>query len=713
MKKICVVFLLFLSAFQLFANDDDDDKQKLAVMEFEDLSGKLPKDTLSGATEYIRGAFVSSNKFVVIAKERQEKAMIKEMKKESYKACNDKNCQIPLGQALSADTILRTTINFFGGVYTITSELIDLAKEATVVGAKQKFNGSEQSLMEALDKIVIQITGTGVSYDISAMQTQEIKGVKLGGVELSNMPKIEMQEANFGNVKSNFSLGELESNTGVSLDADADVLVQYDKCVKTEKNAQNSPSIAINCWKKLASMKDNNPFIDQAEKRVTEWEKFIKSKKLADLFEKAKTADKAGQMFPDEALSAWREIGKEKNDNPYYQTAAERYTFWKQYKAQVDKYSSQLKKFEEQRKKDREKLKKVLPLEVINDAQKRTVLVQYMEIYSPYYGAEDVNDIIYSLEKSLAQHIYGLVYNDYLKKEMAEKCNKGSGAACYISASLIKDSKPKESLKFFEKSCEKGIVEACVETGKAHYDNKKNKEAAKNFYDACGMKSPEGCQLAAYVTERGEGVEKDIALARQIYRLAQNLGYNTYTTNINGCYFGYEEACKGGKLVAKTTPKKTNTSKISNVNSNKNPASKTETKSETQKKEMYHPYKTAGISLMVVGAVVAAAGVAGFHIASDKEYDKYKKMTDPDTSAEARQEGLSKEEYLNRANNHRKKSNTYRILEITSGAIGGAAFVTGIALTAIKKEKPKKFALTNLSVTPANDGFYASLGFEF
>ena len=370
MKKISLVFILFLFGFQLFA-DDDDDKQKLAVMEFEDLSKKLSPEMLSGATEYIRGAFVSSNKFIVIAKERQEKAMIKEMKKESYKACNDKNCQIPLGQALSADTILRTTINFFGGVFTITSELIDLAKEATVSGAKQNFDGSERSLMQALDRIVVQITGTAVSYDISSMQTQEIKGVKLGGVELANMPKIEMKETDFDDVNSNLVVSELEAGSGVSLDADADVLVQYDKCVETDKKGKYSPIVAINCWKKLASMSEGNPFINQAKKRVSDWEKYVKTKKLADLFETAKSADKIGQIFPDEALAAWQNIGREKDDNPYYQTAAERYTSWKQYKAQVDKYTAQLSKFKKQREQDIAKLKKVLPLKVITDAQKR------------------------------------------------------------------------------------------------------------------------------------------------------------------------------------------------------------------------------------------------------------------------------------------------------------------------------------------------------
>lgn len=191
MKKICLLFLFFILAANLFA--DDDEKLKLAVMEFEDRSGTLSEKTLSDATEYIRSAFVASNKFIVIAKERQEKVMIAEMKKESYKLCNDKNCQIPLGQALSADTILRTTINSLGGVYVITSELIDLAKEATVVGAKQNFDGSETSLVSALDKIAEQISGTQIKHNDEAAKTPEpVKSENLE--EKENAEKIKAEE---------------------------------------------------------------------------------------------------------------------------------------------------------------------------------------------------------------------------------------------------------------------------------------------------------------------------------------------------------------------------------------------------------------------------------------------------------------------------------------------------------------------------------------
>ena len=165
------------------------EKPKLAIMEFEDRSEILDQTMLSNAAEYLRSEFVGSDQFVIIAKERQEKALISEMKKESYKMCRDRNCQIPLGQALSADSILRTTINYFGGIYNITTELIDLAKEATVKGAKFQFDGTEKGLMQAMDRIVIQLAGKTISFNPGELKSEETTGVKLGGIELSTIPK--------------------------------------------------------------------------------------------------------------------------------------------------------------------------------------------------------------------------------------------------------------------------------------------------------------------------------------------------------------------------------------------------------------------------------------------------------------------------------------------------------------------------------------------
>ena len=709
MKKLALIFLMFLFGFQLFA-EDDDDKQKLAVMEFEDLSGKLSPETLAGATEYIRGAFVASNKFIVIAKERQEKAMIKEMKKESYKSCNDKNCQIPLGQALSADTILRTTINFFGGVYTITAELIDLAKEATVSGAKQNFDGSEKSLMQALDRIVVQIAGTSVSYNVSAMKTQEIQGVKLGGVELDTMPKIEVKEADFSDVKNTVSVKELESNTGISLDADPQLLVLYDKCVKADRNGEKDPQNAIALWSQLAAKKEKNPFLKQAEQRVMDWKKYVYSKQMSVLFEKAKVADKAGQIFPKEAMNAWNDVYTQKNTdksakfgNPYEQTAKERFNFWMQYNTQVDKYRAQLQKFEEQRKQDIAKLKMVLPLEVINDAQKRTVLVQYVEIYSPFYGIEDVNSIIYSMDDALAKHLYGLLYNDYLKKEMAEKCGKGNGAACYISASLTEIEDPQKANMFFTQSCEKGIVNACVKTGKTYYDNKQFKEAAKLFYESCGMESPEGCHTAAYITEKGKGIEDDLILAGAIYKKA--------------CELGYDASCKPAKALAGLTPEKAVQMKQQRkeeeehrkVAEAKRKAEEEKKRAETERRKAEKEKKdkitaelnqagrkkrlTIATTTFVSGIVVGALGGVSFYAMNEAEKDRknyYDKYLDAI--------GSDADKYRKKAHDADKKRKTYLILGGVGAGLGVALITTGIVFYSIdfegEKEVKKKYNLS-------------------
>ena len=161
MKKIFIIFVFFLFSFQLFA---EEEKMKIAVMEFEDKNARIPEEILTAATEYLRSAFSSTNKYVVISQSRQ-KEKVAEIRKEyntnqTYKSCTDRTCQIQLGQALSADLIVQTIITRFASIYTISSELTDLESEATEIGAKADFDGTEESMKEALDSIVEQITET-------------------------------------------------------------------------------------------------------------------------------------------------------------------------------------------------------------------------------------------------------------------------------------------------------------------------------------------------------------------------------------------------------------------------------------------------------------------------------------------------------------------------------------------------------------------------
>lgn len=161
MSPVGAALLLLIFVFAMpTAPAAEEKRYKLAVMEIEDRSGKFSKEVLGNATEYLRSKMVSSNKYVVISKDRQQKEMIKGEKKESHKECYDQSCRIQLGQALSADTVLAGSITKFGGTFTLTVEIIDLAKEATIQGAEAEFENMEKGLKTAIEEIAEQlITG--------------------------------------------------------------------------------------------------------------------------------------------------------------------------------------------------------------------------------------------------------------------------------------------------------------------------------------------------------------------------------------------------------------------------------------------------------------------------------------------------------------------------------------------------------------------------
>jgi hypothetical protein len=131
--------------------------RKIAVMEILDGTGRLDRDVLGSASEYLRFQVISSGRFVVIDKTRQAEELrnlVKREKLESYKDCYDVSCQIPLGQALAADSLLHGSIGFLGGVHILSLQLVDLAKEASVLGATAEFDGTAKGLKEAIDRAV-------------------------------------------------------------------------------------------------------------------------------------------------------------------------------------------------------------------------------------------------------------------------------------------------------------------------------------------------------------------------------------------------------------------------------------------------------------------------------------------------------------------------------------------------------------------------------
>ena len=158
---------LLVGCFFTGAAQAEENRTILAVMELEDNSGTLSAKDVQTATDYLRGRLTATGRYFVIDKSRQAAALQKvvlESKKESYQECRDKECQIPLGQALSADSILRTVVLYLGGVYTIQAELVDLSKGAAIKGATVDFDekpgeAPARSLSGALRDLVAQLAG--------------------------------------------------------------------------------------------------------------------------------------------------------------------------------------------------------------------------------------------------------------------------------------------------------------------------------------------------------------------------------------------------------------------------------------------------------------------------------------------------------------------------------------------------------------------------
>jgi hypothetical protein len=158
MKKIIVLTVFLASFFHLFAS-----KPKVAVMDIHDRSGKFANDLLLNATEMMRGKLSSTGRFMVIdrsSQQEQMKKIIGKERKESYGQNYDQETQIPLGKALAADSILRSTISCLGTDCMLNAELVDIAKEASTKGGSERFSYSKtdmSSLMSAIESVIEQI----------------------------------------------------------------------------------------------------------------------------------------------------------------------------------------------------------------------------------------------------------------------------------------------------------------------------------------------------------------------------------------------------------------------------------------------------------------------------------------------------------------------------------------------------------------------------
>lgn len=685
--------LLFISVLFLSVTGFAQERQpKIAVMEIIDNSKTLNAEMLAAGAEYLRSEFVSTKGFVVISKERQDKVAIKELKKESYKECYDKQCQIPLAQALSADTMLRSSINFFGGIYTVTVEMVDLAKEATVKGEKSDFDGTEDGLRKALAKIVIQMTGKTVAYNPAVMDEKQRVEVKIGGMELSAIPQVKVKEETFTSIDTGGLVAELKIEATLNLEAPADLLVLYDKAVDVDKRGRENPQFAIEAWKKVADFKDPNPYRKTAQDRITDWKKNIRYQELAEIYNAAVASDKYGNFFPQEAITGWKALMNDPNDNPYFEKAVRRYSEWTNFAKGIENYTANRKQFEEQHKKDVETLIKVLPLKILGNKQKKELLLRYIEIYSPFYGVEDYIYLIDVLtDQVLIGDLKGMINNEVTRREAVQSCSGGKPVFCYLAGSMIEVENPKASMENYAKACEGGIITACNKAGAISFE-KTDMNSPKYFKKSCEWGSSKGCHNMAYLAEIGFGMERSTLLSARLYTKACGLGNETSCAaagKVREIGFSSKQAestylmlkeIKGAKNDGVLTE-----SEQMQMNKRLAEYKQQQAQKKIAEKKPKYPYLWWGVGLAGAGVALSGAGL-GLNLAAVSKFDEYNRLSKIETM-----NGLDQSSYISKAESYRNDGKKLSAAAISLYVIGGVSAVTGVILALIpgETEPPK------------------------
>lgn len=132
----------------------------VAVMEAERLHGDEPNDELLRAlSERLRTRLAEARWRVVdrTAQETRWAEIIEAEKHRSYRECDDPACQVPLGRALSASHLLRSSVSRFGDTCVLGAELIELESEVVVAARTEQGPCEPLSLLGSADKLLKEL----------------------------------------------------------------------------------------------------------------------------------------------------------------------------------------------------------------------------------------------------------------------------------------------------------------------------------------------------------------------------------------------------------------------------------------------------------------------------------------------------------------------------------------------------------------------------
>jgi hypothetical protein len=132
-----------------------------AVFRIENRGSDLKDEEVEALTDFLSTKLGEQGRFQIIPRDEIRRRLVKQ-KKESYKSCYDKQCQVEVGRELAAQFSVSAGISKVGTRCLITAALYDLKKAATWRTATAKAACDADALLVAVEEIAAKLSGTAV-----------------------------------------------------------------------------------------------------------------------------------------------------------------------------------------------------------------------------------------------------------------------------------------------------------------------------------------------------------------------------------------------------------------------------------------------------------------------------------------------------------------------------------------------------------------------
>ncbi|HQN74247.1 MAG TPA: hypothetical protein PLB16_12595, partial [bacterium] len=463
---------------------------------------------------------------------------------------------------------------------------------------------------------------------------------------------------------------------------DRKLIALYEDALKADRLGDTEPMKAVEAWKKVSEIAEGE-IKGFAIKRSNEWAYYFQNIKENELFKKSVENETEFQLFPEMIVMSWREFLKINPGEARAKTANEKIASYSQKHAPVKKYVDERTKLFDTAKSIYANNMDAIGSQKIKINRKIDMFLNFISKYGAVdYDFAMLDGFIDKLpsdeEKEVARRN---VYNKWNAEFFKSKCSKNDFQACIIAEQIyrkIKDGNQAYSIQV--EGCKKGVLELCASLAQTKLAALNDPELKTLAEKSCAMGSAKGCAVLANFYDIAVSV-KPKAKKELLYKVS--------------CERGFVPACKGdvkleqsAAVVSQQPVAVSAPAVLPEVKKEKPVKEKKERKPSEFLKT--HPYFWYGFTSTLAGAALGVVSIY-YGISANDKYVRYNEEVNKIIDNIESFKNLSDEQQILKIRNIDKfvsDGDKYKKIAIGTGVAGGALFVTGIILMAVKKPAP-------------------------